>query len=141
MISFIIGSAKPVLAVVEALGRILGAVGNWLQSRHDYRTLSEMTERDLRDLGLRDSDLRDTRAASFFGDPTAIISFGVEERRGLAGGESVDEVVDRLSVGASPLPERSVQGADSITSSRVVFLRAAEWATASRATAGHSQPK
>lgn len=126
MISLIIGSTKPVLAVVEALGRILGAVDNWLQSRRDYRTLSEMTERDLRDLGLRDSDLRDTRAAPFFGDPTAIISLRVEERRGLAGGESVGEVVDRLSVGASYPTERSIQGADSITSSRVVFLRAAE---------------
>ncbi|HEV7325022.1 MAG TPA: DUF1127 domain-containing protein [Bosea sp. (in: a-proteobacteria)] len=126
MISFIIGSAKPVLAVVEALGRIIGTVGRWLQSRRDYRTLSEMTERDLRDLGLRDSDLRDSRAAPFFGDPTAIISLRVEERRGLAGGESAGEALDGLSVGASSSPERSVQGADSITSSRVVFLRAAE---------------
>jgi uncharacterized protein YjiS (DUF1127 family) len=126
MISFIIGSAKPVLAVVEALGRLLGTLDHWLQSRRDYRTLSEMTERDLRDLGLRDSDLRDSRAAPFFGDPTAIISLRVEERRGLASGQSAGEVLDGLSVGASSPPERSGQGADSITSSRVVFLRAAE---------------
>lgn len=126
MISLIIGSAKPVLAVVDALGWVLGVLDNWLQSRRDYRTLSEMTERDLRDLGLRDSDLRDSRAAPFFGDPTAIISLRVEERRGLAGGEHPGEVLDGLSVGASSPPERSVQGADSITSSRVVFLRAAE---------------
>jgi uncharacterized protein YjiS (DUF1127 family) len=126
MISFIIGSAKPVLAMVEAIGRLLGTVDHWLQSRRDYRTLSEMTERDLRDLGLRDSDLRDSRAAPFFGDPTAIISLRVEERRGFAGGESAGEVLDGLSVSASPPPERSVQGADSITSSRMVFLRAAE---------------
>ncbi|KRE16381.1 hypothetical protein ASE66_11650 [Bosea sp. Root483D1] len=119
MISFIIGSAKPVLAVV-------GAIGHWLQSRRDYRTLSDMSERDLRDLGLRDSDLRDTRAAPFFGDPTAIISLRVEERRGLAGGESAGEVRGGLSAGASSPLERSVQRADSATSSRVVFLRAAE---------------
>lgn len=126
MISFIIGSAKPVLAVFDLLGRLLGAVDSWLQSRRDYRTLSEMTARDLRDLGLRDSDLRDTRAAPFFGDPTAIISSRVEERRGLAGGESAGEVLRGRSAEATSPLERSVQRDDSPTSSRVVFLRAAE---------------
>jgi uncharacterized protein YjiS (DUF1127 family) len=123
MISFIIGSAKP---AVEAFGRLFGAIDRWLQSRRDYRTLSEMTERDLRDLGLRDSDLRDSRAAPFFGDPTAIISLRAEERRGLAGGENAGEVVGGLSAGASSPLERSIREADSVTSSRVVFLRAAE---------------
>ncbi|SFD18024.1 Uncharacterized conserved protein YjiS, DUF1127 family [Bosea sp. CRIB-10] len=126
MISFIIGSAKPVLAVFDTLGRLLGAIDHWLQSRRDYRTLSEMSERDLRDLGLRDSDLRDATAAPFFGDPTGIISLRAEERRGLAGGESVDEVLRGFGAGASTPPERNAQGADSATSGRVIFLRAAE---------------
>lgn len=126
MISFIIGSAKPVLAMVDGLGRILGAIDRWLQSRRDYRTLCDMTERDLRDLGLRDSDLRDATAAPFFGDPTGIISLRVEERRGLAGGESVDQVLRGLSVGAPARPERIAKESDSAASSRVVFLRAAE---------------
>lgn len=126
MISFIIGSAKPVFAAADVLGRLLSVVDRWLQSRRDYRTLSEMTERDLRDLGLRDSDLRDTRAAPFFGDPTAIISLRVEERRGLAGGESAGEILSGLSAGASSSPEQNAQGTDSFTSSRVIFLRPAE---------------
>ena len=84
MISFIIGSAKPVLAMFAMLGRFLGAFDHWLQSRRDYRTLCDMSERDLRDLGLRDSDLRDATAAPFFGDPTGIISLRAEERRGRA---------------------------------------------------------
>lgn len=84
MISFIIGSAKPMLAAIFGLGRHLAALDGWLRS---CRILSEMTERDLRDLGLRDSDLRGTRAAPFFGDPTAIISMPTEERRSLSGGE------------------------------------------------------
>ncbi|CAN7388057.1 DUF1127 domain-containing protein [Bosea sp. LjRoot90] len=126
MISFIIGSAKPVLAMVDGLGRSLGAIDRWLQSRRDYRTLCDMTERDLRDLGLRDSDLRDATAAPFFGDPTGIISLRVEERRGLAGGESVDEVLRGLSAGAPARPERIAKESDSAVSSRMVFLRAAE---------------
>ncbi|RXT55031.1 hypothetical protein B6S44_12135 [Bosea sp. Tri-44] len=126
MISFIIGSAKPVLAMVDGLGRILGGISRWLQSRRDYRTLCDMTERDLRDLGLRDSDLRDATAAPFFGDPTGIISLRVEERRGLAGGESVDQVLRGLSAGAPVRPERIAKESDSAVSSRVVFLRAAE---------------
>ncbi|AZO76486.1 MULTISPECIES: DUF1127 domain-containing protein [unclassified Bosea (in: a-proteobacteria)] len=126
MISFIIGSAKPVLAMVDGLGRILGGISHWLQSRRDYRTLCDMTERDLRDLGLRDSDLRDATAAPFFGDPTAIISLRVEERRGLAGGESVDQVLRGLSAGTPARPERIAKESDSAVSSRVVFLRAAE---------------
>lgn len=126
MISFIIGSAKPVLAMVDGLGRILGAIDHWLQSRRDYRTLCDMTERDLRDLGLRDSDLRDATAAPFFGDPTGIISLRVEERRGLAGGESVDQVLRGLSARAPARPERIAKESDSAASSRVVFLRAAE---------------
>jgi uncharacterized protein YjiS (DUF1127 family) len=126
MISFIIGSAKPVLAVFDALGRVLGAFDHWLQSRRDYRTLCDMSERDLRDLGLRDSDLRDATAAPFFGDPTAIISLRAEERRGLAGGESVDEVLRGLSAGASVRPERIAKESDSAEAGRVVFLRAAE---------------
>ena len=123
MISFIIGSAKPAL---DVLGRLLGAIDSWLQSRRDYRRLSDMSERDLRDLGLRDSDLRDTTAAPFFGDPTGIISLHVEERRGLAGGESVDETLRGLGAGAPVRPERIAQRVDSATSSRVIFLRAAE---------------
>lgn len=126
MISFIIGSAKPVLAMFDVLGRILGGVSHWLRSRRDYRTLCDMSERDLRDLGLRDSDLRDASAAPFFGDPTGIISLRAEERRGLAGGESIDEVLEGLSAGAPARPELSAQGTGSVTSSRVGFLRAAE---------------
>jgi uncharacterized protein YjiS (DUF1127 family) len=126
MISVIIGSAKPVLAAVGELGRLLAAVGHCLQSRRDHRTLSEMTERDLQDVGLRDSDLHDNRAAPFFGDPTAIISLRVEQRRGLAGGESAGEVLRGLRAEAASPPERSVQTDDSAASSRVVFLRAAE---------------
>ncbi|MCV9935943.1 hypothetical protein OIU35_06175 [Boseaceae bacterium BT-24-1] len=126
MISFIIGSAKLVLAMVDGLGRILAAIDHWLQSRRDYRTLCDMTERDLRDLGLRDSDLRDATAAPFFGDQTGIISLRVEERRGLAGGESVDQVLRGLSAGAPARPERIAKESDSAVSSRVVFLRAAE---------------
>jgi uncharacterized protein YjiS (DUF1127 family) len=53
MISFIIGSAKPALAAVGALGRAFGVIGHWLQSRRDYRTLCDMNERDLRDIVLR----------------------------------------------------------------------------------------
>eukprot|EP01042_Synura_sphagnicola_P022025 gene22025-28047_t len=113
MISFIIGSAKPVLAMFDVLGRVLGAIDHWLQSRRDYRTLCDMSERDLRDLGLRDSDLRDATAAPFFGDPTGIISLRVEERRGLAGGESVDEVLRGLSAGAPVQPERIAKESDS----------------------------
>ncbi len=126
MISFIIGSAKPALAMVDMLGRFLGAFDHWLQSRRDYRTLCDMSERDLRDLGLRDSDLRDATAAPFFGDPTGIISLRAEERRGLAGGESVDEVLRGLSAGASVQPERIAKESDSAEAGRVVFLRAAE---------------
>ena len=126
MISFIIGSAKPVLAMFVVLGRLLGAIDNWLQSRRDYRTLCDMSERDLRDLGLRDSDLRDATAAPFFGDPTAIISLRAEERRGLAGGESVDEVLRGMSAGVSVRPERIAKESDSAEAARVVFLRAAE---------------
>ncbi|PZR93973.1 MAG: hypothetical protein DI537_09075 [Stutzerimonas stutzeri] len=124
MISFIIGSAKPVLAVFDMLGRVLGALDHWLQSRRDYRTLCDMSERDLRDLGLRNSDLRDATAAPFFGDPTCIISLRVEERRGLAGGESAGEVLHGLDVRA---PCQSEQNSKiSVTSSRVILLRAAE---------------
>ena len=126
MISFIIGSAKPVLAMFDMLGRFLGAFDHWLQSRRDYRTLCDMSERDLRDLGLRDSDLRDATAAPFFGDPTGIISLRAEERRGRAGGESVDEVLRGLSAGASVQPERIAKESDSAEALRVVFLRAAE---------------
>lgn len=127
MISFIIGSAKPVLAMFDMLGRIFGALDHWLQSRRDYRTLCDMSERDLRDLGLRDSDLRDATAAPFFGDPTAIISLRAEERRrGLAGGESVDEVLRGLSAGEPVRPERIAKESDSAASARVVFLKAAE---------------
>ncbi|MCP4561008.1 MAG: DUF1127 domain-containing protein [Bosea sp.] len=126
MISFIIGSAKPVLAMFDVLGRLLGALDHWLRSRRDYRTLCDMSERDLRDLGLRDSDLRDATAAPFFGDPTAIISLRAEERRGLAGGESVDQVLRGLSAGASVQPERIAKESDSAEAGRVVFLRAAE---------------
>ena len=126
MISFIIGSAKPVLAMFDVLGRLLGAFDHWLRSRRDYRTLCDMSERDLRDLGLRDSDLRDATAAPFFGDPTAIISLRAEERRGLAGGESIDEVLRGLSAGAPARPERIAKESDSAETGRVVFLRAAE---------------
>ena len=126
MISFIIGSAKPVLAVFDVLGRILGALDHWLQSRRDYRTLCDMSERDLRDLGLRDSDLRDATAAPFFGDPTGIISLRAEERRGLAGGESVDQALRGLSAGAPVQPERIAKESDRAEAGRVVFLRAAE---------------
>lgn len=126
MISFIIGSAKPVLAVFDVLGRILGALDHWLQSRRDYRALCDMSERDLRDLGLRDSDLRDATAAPFFGDPTGIISLRAEERRGLAGGESVDQALRGLSAGAPVQPERIAKESDRAEAGRVVFLRAAE---------------
>lgn len=126
MITFIIGSAKPVLAVFDMLGRVLGALDHWLQSRRDYRTLCDMSERDLRDLGLRDSDLRDATAAPFFGDPTGIISLRVEERRGLAGGESVDQALRGLSAGTSVSPERIAKESDSAEGGRVVLLRAAE---------------
>lgn len=126
MISFFIGSAKPVLAVPGALGRLLGGIGRWLESRRDYRRLCEMSERDLRDLGLRDSDLRDATAAPFFGDPTAIISLRAEERRGLAGGDSVDQVLRGLSAGAPVRPERIAKEPGSAGSARVVLLRAAE---------------
>jgi uncharacterized protein YjiS (DUF1127 family) len=126
MISFIIGSAKPALAAVGALGRAFGVIGHWLQSRRDYRTLCDMNERDLRDIGLRDSDLRDATAAPFFGDPTGIISLRVEERRGLASGESVEQVLRGLSTGTPGRPERIAKESDSAGAGRVVFLRAAE---------------
>ncbi|WP_186419323.1 DUF1127 domain-containing protein [Bosea sp. CS1GBMeth4] len=122
MISIIIGSAKPVFAV--ALGRCLGAIGRWLQSHREHRILREMSERELRDLGLRDSELRDRAAAPFPGDPTGIISLGAGRRRGLAGGASVDEALRGLGMGAPG--ERIAREPDSAGSARVVRLRAAE---------------
>lgn len=128
MISFIIGPARHVLAAGGPVGRFLGGIGRWLQARRDYHRLCDMSERDLRDLGLRDSNLRDTTAAPFFGDPTGIIALHVEERRGLAGGESVDEVLRGLGSGAPSRFEQVAEKSDSAASGRVVLLRAAECA-------------
>lgn len=122
MISLIIGSARLVLAAGGALGRLGFGIGRWLRSQQDYRVLCEMPERELRDIGLRGSDLRDEAAAPCFGDPTAIIAIRVSERRrGLAGGESVDEAMRALSDAAPRQPQQIAKEAD-----RVVFLRAAE---------------
>lgn len=126
MISFIIGSARLVLAAGGSLGRFLGGAGRWLQARADHHRLCEMSERDLRDLGLRDSDLRDATAARFFGDPAGIIALHVEERRGLAGGESLDEALRGLSSGAPPRLDRVAKESDSAASGRVALLRLAE---------------
>lgn len=123
MISIIIGSAKPVFALADALGRRLG---RWLQSRRDHRILRDMSERELRDLGLRDSELRDGTAAPYFGDPTAIISLRAQERRCLPGGASMDEALRALGAGAPARPERSARETDGAGGARVILLRAAE---------------
>lgn len=92
MLSIIIGSARLALAVGGAFGRALVGIGRWLRAQHDCRTLCEMQERELRDIGLRDSDLQD--AAPYVGDPTAIIAIRAEgRRRRLPGGVSVDEAL------------------------------------------------
>ena len=126
MISFIIGAAKPASTAIRALGRLVGGIESWLQARRDFSRLCEMSERDLRDLGLRGSDLRDASAAPFFGDPTAIISLRAEERRGLAGGEGVDDILRGLSAGSPSRPERIAKESDSGAFRGVVCLRAAE---------------
>lgn len=123
MIGIIIGSARPVRALAEAVGRCLGAIGRWLHARRDQRTLRDMSERELRDLGLRDSALRDGTAAPFFGDPTAIISLPAEERRGLAGGDSVEEALRGPTAAAPARPERSAEDTGGAGSGLVVFLR------------------
>ncbi|MDU0339533.1 DUF1127 domain-containing protein [Bosea rubneri] len=127
MLSFIIGPARHVLATGGSLGRvpggIFGGVGRWLRARRDYHRLCDMSERDLRDLGLRDCSERDRIAAPFFGDPTGIIAMRCEERRGLAGGESLDEALRSQS---SDAPAQLEERTGNVTSSRVVFLRAVE---------------
>jgi uncharacterized protein YjiS (DUF1127 family) len=127
MISLIIGSARLVLAAGGALGRLGIGIGRWLRSQQDYRLLCEMPERELRDIGLRGSDLRDASAAPYFADPTAIIAIRASERRrGLAGGESVDEAMRALRPEAPCRPEQIAKESDSGEPGRVVFLRAAE---------------
>lgn len=126
MISLIIGSARLVLAAGGALGRLGFGIGRWLRSQQDYRVLCEMPERELRDIGLRGSDLRDGAAAPYFGDSTAIIAIRVSERRrGLAGGESVDEAMRALSDAAPRQPQEIAKEAGG-EADRVVFLQAAE---------------
>ena len=126
MISFIIGAAKAASTAMRALGRFVGGIENWLQARRDYNRLCEMSERDLRDLGLRGSDLRDASAAPFFGDPTAIISLRAEERRELAGGEGVEDILRGLSAGSPSRPERIANESDSGAFRGVVGLGAAD---------------
>ncbi len=127
MISLIIGSAGLVLAAGGGLRRLCAAIGRRLRAQQDYRVLCEMPERELRDIGLRDSDLRDATAAPYFGDPTAIIAIRVSERRrGLAGGESVDEAMRALSDEVPRQPGQIAKESGSGEAGRVVFLRAAE---------------
>lgn len=126
MISFIIGAAKPAFVAIQALGSVVGGIEGWLQARRDYSRLCALSERDLRDLGLRGSDLRDASAGPFFGDPTAIISLRAEERRGLAGGERIDEILRGLSAGSPSRPERIAKESDSGAFRSVVCLGAAE---------------
>lgn len=126
MISFIIGAAKPAFTAIRALGRLVGGIEGWLQARRDYSRLCELSEHDLRDLGLRGSDLRDASAGPYFGDPTAIIALRAEERRGLAGGERIDDILRGLSAGSPSRPERIAKESDSGAFRGVVCLRAAE---------------
>lgn len=126
MISFIIGAAKPASTAIRALGSFVGGIESWLQARRDYGRLCEMSERDLRDLGLRGSDLRDASAGPYFGDPTAIISLRAEERRGLAGGEGIDDILRGLSAGEPSRPERIAKESDSGAFRPVVCLGAAD---------------
>lgn len=126
MISFIIGAAKPASTAIRALGRFVGGIESWLQARRDFGRLCELSERDLRDLGLRGSDLRDASAVPYFGDPTAIISLGAEERRGLAGGEGVDDILRGLSAGSPSRLERIAKESDSGDFRGVVCLGAAD---------------
>lgn len=127
MISLVIGSARLVLVAGVALRRPCAAIGRRLRSQQDYRVLCEMSERDLRDLGLRESDLRDAAAAPCFGDPTAIIAISAgERRRRLAGGESVAEAMHVLSDEAPRQPGQIAKESDSGGPGRGVFLRAAE---------------
>ena len=130
MLSFIIGPARHVLATGGSLGRVpgvfFGSIGRWLRARRDYHRLCDMSERDLRDLGLRDCSERDRIAAPFFGDPTGIIAMRCEERRGLAGGESLAEALRSQSSDAPPRFEQAARDPGNVTRGRVVFLRAVE---------------
>ena len=126
MISFIIGAAKPASTAIRALGRFVGGIESWLQARRDFSRLCEMSEHDLRDLGLRGSDLRDASAARYFGDPTAIIALRAEERRGLAGGERIDDILRGLSAGSPSRPERIAKESDSGAFRGAVCLGAAD---------------
>ena len=130
MLSFIIGPARHVLATGGSLGRVpgvfLGSIGRWLRTQRNYHRLCDMSERDLRDLGLRDCSERDRIAAPFFGDPTGIIAMRCEERRGLAGGESLDEALRSQSSDAPPRLEQVGREPGKATSGRVVILRAVE---------------
>ena len=126
MISFIIGAAKPAATAFLALGRLVGGIESWLQARRDFSRLCELSEHDLRDLGLRGSDLRDASAARYFGDPTAIIALRAEERRGLAGGERIDDILRGLSAGSPSRPERIAKESDSGAFRGVVCLGAAD---------------
>ncbi|KUL95699.1 hypothetical protein DK26_11500 [Bosea sp. WAO] len=130
MISFIIGPARHVFARGGSLGRfpraVVGSIGRWLRTRRDYHRFCDMSERDLRDLGLRDCSERDRIAAPFFGDPTGIIAVRCEDRRGLGAGEGVDEALRRQSSDASPRFEQAARETDKATSGRVVFLRVVE---------------
>ncbi len=129
MLSFIIGPARYVLATGGSLGHVPGfflGIGRWLRTRRNYHRLCDMSERDLRDLGLRDCSERDRIAAPFFGDPTGIIAMRCEERRGLAGGESLDEALRSQSSDAPAQLEQVGREPGNATSGRVVFLRAVE---------------
>lgn len=130
MLSFIIGPARHVLATGGSLGRVpgtvLGGIGRWLRTRRDYHRLCDMSERDLRDLGLRDCSERDRIAAPFFGDPTGIIAVRCEDRRGLGAGESLEEALRRQSADAPSRLEQAARETGNTTNGRVVFLRAVE---------------
>jgi len=120
MISLILGSG----GLIFAAGRVFGRS---LRSRQNYRALSAMSERELRDIGLRGSDLQGTSANSHLADPTAIIAIRVSERRSrLAGGESLDGATRAAASEAPAQPGQIAIGLDAGRPCRPVFLRAAE---------------
>ncbi len=74
--------SSAVLSVVAVVRRQAEVLRNWREARESYRTLCEMDEKTLADLGLTRSDLRDATAAGYFGDPTVIVAARATERQG-----------------------------------------------------------
>ena len=68
--------------IAAFLRRRLAGIASWHQGQRDYRTLCEMDDWTLRDMGILPSDLRDATAVSRFGDPTLLIALRIAERDG-----------------------------------------------------------